>query len=213
MPEHKSKSVPVWSWILVPAIISLAVTLLRLTGELYEWSDVWFGPLSPFGITWLVPIFGLYFGWRLGKAGYRPSSILKTLLYLIGAILVFVITGIIASRFQDQRVVGDIILCFGSIAAAYLGYISWCDMGPLQLGYGLAARIPVVIVSFIAIYANWGTHYDDAGDNFPEMGLFMKWVVLGLLPQMTLWMAYTIIIGILFGLPTAIVAYKMKSST
>ena len=50
--------------ILVPAVITLAVTLLRLVGELQGWSPTLFNrgdkAWSPalVGIVWLVPVFG-----------------------------------------------------------------------------------------------------------------------------------------------------------
>ena len=51
--------------ILVPALITLAVTLLRLTGELMHWSKALFNPAAGgggalVGIAWLVPVFGIY---------------------------------------------------------------------------------------------------------------------------------------------------------
>ena len=65
--------------IFIPAAISLAVTLLRLTGELQHWSEQWFStgtagviPTSTnwlFGITWLALPFGIYFAWKLIAAG------------------------------------------------------------------------------------------------------------------------------------------------
>ena len=65
--------------ILVPAIISLGVTLLRLVGELQHWSKTYFnsdagGPGAVIGITWLAPIFGIYFAIRLAAAGEGPRS-------------------------------------------------------------------------------------------------------------------------------------------
>ena len=55
---------------------------LRLAGELMEWSPRYFsrvagGGLAVVGITWLVPIFGFYFGYRLGRAGVGPSSLAR----------------------------------------------------------------------------------------------------------------------------------------
>jgi hypothetical protein len=65
--------------ILVPAIISLAVTLLRLVGELYNWTPMFFdasagGGGALVGISWLVPIFGIYFAWKLARSGNGPAS-------------------------------------------------------------------------------------------------------------------------------------------
>ena len=47
--------------ILIPGLITLAVTILRLVGERQHWSDVWFNRtmgVSIIGITWLAPVFG-----------------------------------------------------------------------------------------------------------------------------------------------------------
>jgi hypothetical protein len=46
---------------------------------------------------------------------------------------------------------------------------------------------------------NWGTHYDVPPPNFPEMGWIAKWLLIGLLPQLTVWICFTAIIGMLFG--------------
>ena len=60
--------------VLVPAAITLGVTLLRLVGELLDWSPLLFnkeagGGGALVGIAWLVPVFGAWFGWRLARAG------------------------------------------------------------------------------------------------------------------------------------------------
>ena len=64
--------------VLVPALITLAVTLLRLAGELMGWSDRLFsrapgGGAALVGIVWLIPVFGLYFGLKLCRAGAGPD--------------------------------------------------------------------------------------------------------------------------------------------
>jgi len=62
-------------------VITLAVTLLRLVGELQGWSPALFNrgdkPFSPslVGIVWLVPVFGAWFGWKLTRAGSGPGSL------------------------------------------------------------------------------------------------------------------------------------------
>ena len=70
---------PTMRLVLVPALISLVVTLWRLTGELLTWSTVFFNPEAGgvgaiIGITWLAPIFGIYFALHLAKNGDAPSS-------------------------------------------------------------------------------------------------------------------------------------------
>jgi len=66
--------------IIVPAVITLAVTLLRLTGELMDWSPVLFsksagGGGAIIGIAWLVPIFGFYFARQLMKSNDGPAGL------------------------------------------------------------------------------------------------------------------------------------------
>jgi len=65
--------------ILFPGVVTLAVTLLRLAGELAQWSKTFFNPEqggagSVVGIVWLVPAFGVYFALKLtAKADYPPQ--------------------------------------------------------------------------------------------------------------------------------------------
>src|SRR5688572_24155592 len=81
-----------------PAILTLAVTLLRLTGELLHWSPALFSPAaggggSPIGISWLPPLFGIWFALQLARAGHGPSSggraIGRALLGLLAVVAIF----------------------------------------------------------------------------------------------------------------------------
>src|SRR5215470_3905567 len=69
MPDRQ-ESLPIKSLIMGPALITLAVTLLRLVGELQGWSPRLFsrapgGGFALVGISWLPPIFGIYFAMKL----------------------------------------------------------------------------------------------------------------------------------------------------
>ena len=62
--------------VLVPAIVTLAVTVLRLVGELQQWSPRLFsraggGGAALVGISWLPLIFGVYFAARPKRFGRR----------------------------------------------------------------------------------------------------------------------------------------------
>jgi hypothetical protein len=99
--------------ILVPALITLGITLLRLGAEFLDLPS-WLASKKPggvgalIGISWLPPILGVYFAYKLAEAqGRLWWNLLKTLVL-----------------------------------------------------YGLAARIPVIVIMGFAIYGNWGTHYD-----------------------------------------------------
>jgi hypothetical protein len=190
--------------ILVPAIISLLITLVRLTGELSDGLPLLFnkepgGAGALIGIAWLVPVFGIYFAVKLVKSGHGPKSVWKVIAFALLAIVVSVLIAVVAGRFGPglvgQRIRGLLVL----VAAIAIVYKPWRELSKTLLAYALAARIPVAVLMFFAILGNWGTHYDVPPPGFPEMGSFAKWVVIGLLPQLTTWIAFTLVIGSLVG--------------
>jgi hypothetical protein len=198
--------IPLKKLILVPALITLAVTLLRLTGELMHWSPVLFNPKAGgggaiVGIAWLVLIFGAYFASRLAGAGELPSSVGATIGYALLGFLVVPVLGFAAFKLgaprQSFTLFGVIIVA--SIVGGVIAYRAWPALGRVLLAYALAARIPVALVMLAAIFGNWGTHYDVPPPDFPAMAPLAKWVLIGLLPQMTIWIWYTIVVGALFG--------------
>jgi len=93
MAEKASKGV--FSAVLIAAVITLIVTLVRLYGELHQWDPTYFsrepgGHGALVGISWLVPIFGFWFGRRLAQNGKRPASTGRALLFcVIGGALVY----------------------------------------------------------------------------------------------------------------------------
>ena len=86
-----------------------------------------------------------------------------------------------------------------SLVVVAIAYVGWPTLGKVLVAYGLAARIPVAIIMLIALYASWGTHYEKGPPGFPAMGVLGTWFWIGFLPQLTLWMAYTVALGILIG--------------
>src|SRR5689334_23585946 len=86
----------IFQLIVIPAVITLCVTLLRLAGELGHWSVRWFSPetggIVPsgwsflIGITWLPIPFGAYFAIKLLHSGMEPRNVGAAVVYsLIGA--------------------------------------------------------------------------------------------------------------------------------
>ena len=192
--------------ILIPAVITFAVTLLRLAGELMHWSPMLFNPApggggALVGIAWLVPVFGIYFAMKLAGAGERPSGALAAVGYpLLGGLLLPAL-GFVVSKLgvpqQSLTMLGVFIV--GSVVGAAIAFRGWPALGRTLLAYGLAARVPVAIVMLLAILGDWGTHYDVPPPGLPAMGPLPKWLLIGLLPQMTIWIWYTIVVGALFG--------------
>jgi hypothetical protein len=205
--------------ILVPAVITLAVTLLRLIGELQGWSPALFsreagGGGALVGIAWLVPVFGAYFGWKLTRAGSGPGGLGRALGLTLLALALVPALGFLASKagIAPQSFTTFGIFVAGSIAAFILGLRAWPALGRTLFSYGLAARIPVVLVMLAAMLGNWGTHYDVAPPDFPAMSALAKWFLIGLVPQLTIWIAYTVVVGALFGIAAAAVARRKPAA-
>jgi len=99
--------------IFYPALITLGITLLRLGGE-WMGLPAWLanrkagGVGALIGISWLPPILGVYFAYKLASVPRKRWMCLLKTIFL----------------------------------------------------YGLAARIPVILIMGLAIHGNWGTHYD-----------------------------------------------------
>jgi hypothetical protein len=204
--------------ILVPAVITLAVTLLRLTGELLDWSSVFFnrsagGGFAIVGIVWLIPILGIYFGLRLTRAGDGPGKVLRALGLVLLAFVLMPVVGFAATAAGVDPNGVTMLLCFvvASVGAVLLTFSAWPALARVLVVYGLAARIPVAIVMLIAILANWGTHYDVPPPGFPEMAPLAKWFWIGFIPQMTIWIAFTVVVGMLFGLIAAAIVHRRRT--
>jgi hypothetical protein len=202
------------SLILVPAVITFAITLLRLFGELQNWSPRFFsrqagGAGAVVGIVWLVPIFGVYFAWKLAKAGLVPGAgrVIGHGALAFGLMVLTLVIG--HNTIPNQRAQFGVYLV-ASVIAAWIAYRGWPALGRTLLLYGLAARIPVALVMLVAIFANWGTHYDVAPPNFPEMAPLPKWFMIGFLPQMFMWIPFTIYLGTLFGGLTLLAARSRR---
>jgi hypothetical protein len=197
-----NEDLPLTSLVLVPALITLAVTLLRLCGELLNWSPTFFsrapgGAGAIVGIVWLVPVFGVYFALKLIHRGHGPSSVGRAIGIPLLALLLVPATIFVALNIPLPIRIG--VLGVGCIVALVVAFRGWPALARTLFVYGLAARIPVAIVMFVAILGNWGTHYELGPPGFPEMSAIPKWFWIGLVPQLTLWMAFTVIVGSLFG--------------
>ena len=203
-----ASSIPVRPLIAVPAIITLAITFVRLVGELMHLSPAFFsraggGAGAIIGIVWLAPVFGGYFAITLLHQGDRPQSLARAFGLLIVAL---VMTPVVAISFTQMGVnpnLGIVASCFTLLAAGFVARAGWPGLGRVLFAYGLAARIPVLLVMLLAILGEWGTHYDIAPPGFPYTNPLLKWLLIGVLPQLTLWVGFTVVSGMAVGLVTA----------
>jgi hypothetical protein len=202
--------------VLVPALITLAVTALRLVGELMRWDPRFFsreagGAGAIVGIVWLVPIFGVYFARKLVAMGLGPARAGRALgLAFLGLALVpaviFLAQGLKLSFMAVLPLLGA-----ASLAGAFVAYRGWPALGRVLGAYALAARVPVAAVMLVAMMANWGTHYELGPPDLPPMGLFAKWMAIGLVPQLTFWVGFTVVVGAIFGALASMIGGRARS--
>ncbi len=201
--------------ILIPTVITLGVTILRLVGELRHWPAPLFnasagGGFALVGIVWLVPIFGIYFALRLSSAGQGPASFGKTIGYTVLGLVVAVIGGFVGfgpGQFPGKEALGYVIMAAGSIWL----FPAWPSLFKTLVAYGYAARVPVAIVMFFAIRGSWGTHYDAPPPGFPpDMTFWPQYLHIALLPQLVFWVMFTVLVGALFGTIAAAIRGRSK---
>jgi hypothetical protein len=191
----------------VPAVATLAVTVIRLVGELQGWSSTFFsraagGGGALVGISWLVPAFGAWFGWSLARRGAPPRRLARAFGLAVLAIAILPLSGLLAARAglaaTDLRTL--YVYAVVSLVGVALAVRAWPTLGRALVAYGFAARLPVALLMLVAMVGNWGTHYDVAPPGLPAMPVIAKWLAIGLLPQLTVWIWFTVAIGMLFGL-------------
>ncbi len=217
----EESKVSIASLILVPALITLAVTILRLEGELHHWSAVGFnraagGGGALVGISWLPIIFGPYFALKLAGAGDGPAKMGKAVAYVLLGLVVFILGGfLLFSTFSHPSNL-TLIAFPVMLIAAVIPRIGWRSLGNTLIAYAFAARIPVLIVMYLAMRGNggagWGTHYDAVAPMFAQAPLATKFFNEAFLPQMFMWIGYTVILGSLLGVVVAAAARRRSGA-
>lgn len=159
------------------------------------------GGFALVGISWLAPVFGIYFALKLARAGHGPKSPkLAVQSAILGVIFVIVVAlGATRIPISNPYMKAALLLWTPVAAAAVFQLYAWPALAKTLFAYALAARIPIAILMFFAMLGNWGTHYDAVPEGFPEAGLAFKYLWLGLLPQMVFWVGFTVLVGALFG--------------
>jgi hypothetical protein len=190
--------------VLVPAILTLAVTLARLAGELLGGSDSMFsreagGKAALVGIVWLIPLFGIYFGLRLARMDAGPASLGRAFGFAALGLLVNTGLGFAAFNFVKSPVAQLGIFALTSWLAIAIARAGWPPLWRVLLAYAFAARLPVLIVMFLSIFGGWDTHYAKPRPDFPAMGPWGLFFWTALLPQFSVWIYLTVVGGILFG--------------
>jgi hypothetical protein len=199
---------PLRRLVLVPALITLAVTLLRLTGELLRWSPALFGReagggASLVGIVWLIFVFGIYFALRLAHEGEAPPRLAPAFGWpALGFALNTALLAAAVALLPRDPVAQLGLFTVGSWVAILVARRGWPAIWRVLLAYGFLARIPVLVIMFLAIFGGWDTHYAKPRPDFPAMGPWGLFFWTALLPQMSVWIYLTVVLGMLTGAGT-----------
>ena len=85
----------------------------------------------------------------------------------------------------------------------------WKNLAKTLFYYGLAARIPVLLIMGLAIFGEWGTHYDAFPPDFPATSAAGKFLLGGVAAQLVVWVGiWTVGVGTLVG----VIASKILGS-
>jgi hypothetical protein len=205
------KSPNLLTLVLVPAILTLVVTVVRLVGELNGWNPLLFGTatagggMAIVGIGWLIPIFGLWFGIRLQRSGNgarAPGRSLVICLIAIAAVIggFFLCWQLDLIWMPDAQNPGEPRGMQWFLGLMGLGVViafaAWARVAWLLLVYALLARIPVLAVTWFAIRCGWETHYTKLPPGLPMPAEGELFSILAM-PQITLWPTTTILFGTL----------------
>lgn len=204
--------------ILVPALITLAITMMRLAGELQHLSPRFFsaapgGGGAIVGISWLPFLFGPYFAVKLARSGQGACGVWKTFGLSLLGLAIMVAGGFVGFapqfKFPGREIVGMLLMVLGPTLIT----LGWPALFKVLVAYGYAARIPVAIVMFFAIRGHWGTHYDALPANYSGPTSFIgQYMMIAFLPQMVIWIAFTVLVGTLVGAPLAALVCRGKST-
>ncbi|MGD0457609.1 MAG: hypothetical protein ABSC21_07670 [Terriglobia bacterium] len=218
---EERKSISITSLITIPALITLGVTILRLVGELEHWPKPWFsaaagGGGAIIGISWLPIIFGPYFALKLAGVGDRPSSVGKAIGFAFLGLVVYVLGGLLMGITASHPSILTVVASLVMLVAAFIPGIGWRSLGNTLLAYAFAARIPVLIVMFFAMRGNggqgWGTHYDAVAPMFAQASFARKFFYMAILPQMTSWIGWTVVLGSILGVIVVAILRRCKQA-
>jgi hypothetical protein len=184
----------------IAAAITLLVTVVRLFGELEGWDSRWFSreagsPLNPFGIFWLIAVFGFLFGRRIAQAGGRPPFVSSFFVPMFGFLALFAAVGYVARELPAESMrEATGYLRWGGPVLSLLALFAWPRVFAVNLLYAVLARAPVAVVQYLDIQNGWQTHYGRVHPHLASMTADER--LWGLtLAQATLWVPCTVLLG------------------
>src|SRR5262249_12622329 len=143
--DRMAKDLSIGKLILVPSLITLGITLLRLWGELQHWAPAYFNPAAGgggalVGIAWLVPVFGFYFGLKVSAEGERAGGAGPAIGWPLLGFLIMPAVGFAAIAMHvvapaTLPALGVFVVM--SLVGAVLAIRGWAALGRVLLAYAL----------------------------------------------------------------------------
>jgi hypothetical protein len=194
--------------LLWPTLITLVVSVLRLVLEVQGTvSPQTGGAFHPLGITWLVFVFGAWFGWRLSRSGSAPRLgmaplwSLLALLALVGAAM-WQFGGVdrtVQTEAEFEKLRGAVLTVVAiASAVALLTFAIWTRLAFTLLLYAIPARLTVLVLTWLAKVNEWDTHYTKFGPAGIQRDLGNT-LTSASLAQLGFWIPFTIVAGGLAG--------------
>jgi len=187
-----------------PLLLTLLLSVGRLVGEVQgSLGAASGGAGSPFGITWLLFVFGGWFGFRLRAQGSRP---LMHPTWLWWGLLLGVLVGAFFWFAQDSDMMGNdaaaeaavknLVTTMAMIAVptAALCFAIWPKLAWTLLCYGLGARLIVLAITGLAKQMGWDTHYTKFGPAGFEYD-FATTMTNAAVAQLGIWVPITMLAG------------------
>lgn len=210
MSEHQPRIAPL---LFVAAALTLVVTIVRVIGECKQWDAFWFSPepgspFNPFGIVWLVPVFGFLFGRRMSQSGGVPRFVTGFFVPMFGFFAMMGAVFAIGAQFEGQEMHRALTYFFyGAPVLSLLALFAWPRAFVALLAYGIVARVPVMLVQYLDVQNGWQTHYGRLPAKLGQLGADDRiWLLT--LAQAGLWIPFTITLGCAFAAIGAATALK-----
>jgi hypothetical protein len=210
MPNANGSPLSIPRLVLVPTLLTLGITLLRLTGELRAWPSPWFDKDNGLvGITQLLPaLVGFYFAWKLWGAGLRIDRIGRAFtLGALGVVLNEVVERAVFPHFDMSIFTMLLMLWAVAVLSAFLQCLAWPGLFKALTLYGFGARIPVVIIMFFALRGHWGTHYDYLSGP-SKLDFWPRFFWFAFFEELIYWVSFTVAVGALAGSVAAAIAKR-----
>lgn len=194
--------------LLLPSVLTLLVSIARLVSEVQGLGTTQSGGAGFWlGISWLAPVFGGWFGWRLARGGSAPT-LSRAWLWALVALLAIVGTAVWQFSQIDRTDRTDaamaplrsVVLTIVAVAIpmALLQFAVWRRLATALLLYGLIARATVVALTWLAKSQGWDTHYQKFGPGGIEVDM-ERTLVSATIAQLGFWVPFTIVTGTLVG--------------